>query len=107
MALQSLVNAPIEIKFTPVSAMATKVSVLTLPDASSLASAPCSLLNPTQQVTLDGFFDANAHVGYHINDRLSVYAKANNMASQNYERWLNYPVQGFQALAGATYKFDF
>jgi len=66
-----------------------------------------SLLNPTQQVTLDGFFDANAHVGYHINDRLSVYAKANNMASQNYERWLNYPVQGFQALAGATYKFDF
>lgn len=57
--------------------------------------------------TLDGFFDANAHVGYRINDRLSVYAKANNIANQNYQRWLNYPVQSFQALAGATYKFDF
>ncbi|MGY0393083.1 TonB-dependent receptor [Bizionia sp. KMM 8389] len=65
------------------------------------------LLTPTEQVTLDGFFDANVHVGYRVNDRLSVFAKANNIASQNYQRWLNYPVQSFQALAGASYKFDF
>jgi len=57
--------------------------------------------------TLDGYFDANAHVGYHINDRFSVFAKANNIANQNYQRWLNYPVQSIQILAGATYKFDF
>lgn len=57
--------------------------------------------------TLDGYFDINAHVGYHINDRLSVFAKANNIANQNYQRWLNYPVQSIQILAGATYKFDF
>ncbi|GGG54631.1 TonB-dependent receptor [Bizionia arctica] len=57
--------------------------------------------------TLDGYFDANAHVGYHINDKFSVFAKVNNIASQNYQRWLNYPVQGIQFLAGATYKFDF
>ncbi|NNF82892.1 MAG: TonB-dependent receptor [Flavobacteriaceae bacterium] len=65
--------------------------------------------NPTlpTSVILESFFDANAHVGYRINDRWSVYAKANNIANQDYKRWLNYQVQGIQFLAGATYKFDF
>ena len=57
-------------------------------------------------VTLDSYFDANAHIGYRINEQLSVFAKANNIANQNYMRWNNYQVQGFQVLAGATYKFD-
>lgn len=57
--------------------------------------------------TLDGYFDANAHVGYHINDRLSVFVKGNNLANQNYQRWLNYPVQSIQIIGGATYKFNF
>ncbi|MGC1205601.1 MAG: TonB-dependent receptor [Flavobacteriaceae bacterium] len=58
-------------------------------------------------VVLDSFFDANAHVGYHINDQISVFAKANNIANNAYQRWQNYPVQSIQFLAGATYKFDF
>jgi hypothetical protein len=58
-------------------------------------------------VSLESYFDANAHLGYRINDKWTVYAKANNIANQSYNRWLNYPVQGFQALAGVTYKFDF
>ncbi len=58
-------------------------------------------------VTLDSYFDANAHVGYKINDQLSVFGKVNNIANQNYQRWLNFPVQGIQVLAGATYQFDF
>ena len=58
-------------------------------------------------VTLDSYFDANAHVGYKVTDQLSVFAKANNIADQDYERWLNFPVQGIQFLAGATYQFDF
>ncbi len=58
-------------------------------------------------VTLDSYFDANAHLGYKINDQLSVFAKANNIANQDYERYLNFPVQGIQFLAGATYQFDF
>ncbi|MEO8934162.1 MAG: TonB-dependent receptor [Xanthomarina sp.] len=64
-------------------------------------------VEPFGTTTLEGYFDANAHVGYHINDRLSVFVKANNIASQNYQRWLNYPVQSIQILGGATYKFDF
>ena len=58
-------------------------------------------------VTLDSYFDANAHLGYKINDRLSAFVKGNNLVGENYNRWLNYPVQGIQVLAGATYQFDF
>lgn len=58
-------------------------------------------------VTLDSFFDANAHVGYNINDQISVFAKANNIANEAYQRWQNFPVQSIQFLAGATFKFDF
>ncbi|MFD2915882.1 porin family protein [Psychroserpens luteus] len=58
-------------------------------------------------IALDSYFDANAHVGYKITDQLSAFAKVNNIASQNYNRWMNYPVQGIQFLAGATYQFDF
>ena len=59
------------------------------------------------RTTLESYFDANAHLGYKINDQLSVFAKVNNMLNQDYERYLNFPVQGIQALAGATYQFDF
>ncbi|MBT8270585.1 MAG: TonB-dependent receptor [Flavobacteriaceae bacterium] len=65
------------------------------------------LITLPNTVILESFFDANAHVGYRINDRWAVYARANNIANQDYKRWLNYPVQGIQFLAGATYKFDF
>ena len=58
-------------------------------------------------VTLDSYFDANVNLGYHVNDQLSVFAKANNLANEGYQRWQNFPVQSIQFLAGATYKFDF
>jgi outer membrane receptor protein involved in Fe transport len=60
-----------------------------------------------QDVTLDSYFDVNAHVGYKHNERLTFFLKGNNLANQNYQRWLNFPVQGLQVLAGASYKFDF
>lgn len=58
-------------------------------------------------VNLESYFDANAHVGYHVNDQFSIFAKANNIADKGYQRWQNFPVQSIQLLAGATYKFDF
>ena len=64
-------------------------------------------LFPSAIVTLDSFFDANAHLGYRFNEQLSVFAKASNIANNSYERWSNFQVQGFQALAGVSYKFDF
>ena len=58
------------------------------------------------RVTLDGYLDANVQLGYRITERFSVFAKGNNLLSDNYQKWVNYPVQGIQALLGATYKFD-
>ncbi|WP_040278842.1 porin family protein [Psychroserpens damuponensis] len=58
-------------------------------------------------ISLDSYFDANAHAGYKITDQLSAFAKVNNIANQNYNRWMNYQVQGIQFLVGATYQFDF
>ncbi len=65
------------------------------------------LIEPVQVVTLDSYFDANAHIGYHFTDQFSAFIKANNIANNEYNRWINYPVQGFQVLGGLTYKFDF
>ncbi len=62
---------------------------------------------PATLITLDSYFDANAHVGHRLNNQLSIFVKAANIANNNYQRWANYPVQGLQVLAGATYKFDF
>lgn len=60
-----------------------------------------------QEVTLDSYFDLNAHIGYKYNERLTAFLRGNNLANQQYNRWANYPVQGVQVLLGANYKFDF
>ena len=61
----------------------------------------------TEVVTLKSYFDLNAHVGYKYSERLTGFLKLNNIANQDYDRWVNYPVQGFQFLVGASYKFNF
>jgi hypothetical protein len=58
-------------------------------------------------ITLDSYFDVNAHLGFKYNDQLSAFLKLNNIANQDYQKWMNYPVQGFQVVLGANYKFDF
>ena len=58
-------------------------------------------------ITLKSYFDANAHLGYKFSERLTFFLKLNNIGNQAYEKWLNYPVQGFQVLVGGNYKFDF
>ncbi len=57
-------------------------------------------------VTLDSYFDANAHLGYRFNQKLSAFVKGSNLLDNNYQKWLDFDVQGIQVLAGATYKFD-
>ena len=56
---------------------------------------------------LDSYFDLNANLGYKHNERLTFFLKGNNLANQNYQRWINYPVQGIQVVIGGNYKFDF
>ena len=57
--------------------------------------------------TLESFVDVNLNGGYHFNDSFSVFLKLNNVLNNNYQRFANFNVQGFQALGGITYKFDF
>ena len=57
-------------------------------------------------VTNKSYLDLNFDGGYTISDRLSVFAKINNAIGDNYERFVNYPVQSFQILGGVIYKFD-
>ncbi len=55
---------------------------------------------------LEAFFDLNIDASYVINNRWSATLKLNNILGQNYQRWMHFPVQGFQISAGAFYKFD-
>ena len=59
-----------------------------------------------QEVTLDGYFDVNLHLGYRITNQLSAFVKGNNLLGDNYEKWQNTPVLGLQVMGGITYKFD-
>lgn len=57
-------------------------------------------------ITNDSYIDLNFNGGYIFNNRLSVFGKINNAVSESYQRFVNYPVQSIQFLAGITYKFD-
>ena len=54
----------------------------------------------------DAFADVNLKGGYIFSNRLTAFAKINNALGKKYHRFLNYPVQPLQLLAGLTYKFD-
>lgn len=57
-------------------------------------------------ITLDSYLDANVYANYRINERVSIFVRGSNLLGENYQKWLNTPVQGLQVLAGATYKFN-
>lgn len=59
-----------------------------------------------KNVTLDAFIDANLKVGYKITPQLTAFVRGNNLLSDNYERWYNYPVQGIQVMGGLSYQFN-
>lgn len=66
-----------------------------------------AVLGSVENITLDSYFDLNAHVGFKYSERLTFFLKGNNLTNQDYQRWNNYAVQGLQILGGASYKFDF
>lgn len=82
-------------------------SVFFVGERKDIFSYTSLLRNELETTTLDSYFDLNAHVGYKYNERWTMFLKGNNLASQDYQKWLNYPVQGIQVLLGASYKFDF
>jgi hypothetical protein len=63
------------------------------------------ILDTDETVTIDPAFDLNARVEYLLSERASIFAQFNNITSNEYQLFLNYPVRGFQALGGLTYSF--
>lgn len=62
-------------------------------------------LNNEEYTELGFIGDANLHLEYRYNKRISAFLQFNNFAAQRYQRYSRYPVQGFQALGGVTFSF--
>lgn len=54
--------------------------------------------------SLNFLADANLGVEYRYSPRISAFVQTNNLASQRYMRWYNFPVQSFQILGGVTFR---
>ena len=59
----------------------------------------------TEDGTLDSYFDINFDAGYDVTKQIGTFLRLNNVLNQKYEVYKNYPAQGFQIMAGVTYKF--
>lgn len=57
------------------------------------------------KVKLDGIIDANLSFEYRYTKRLSAFVKFNNIGGINYQKYKNYPTQGFNVWGGLTYAF--
>jgi len=55
--------------------------------------------------TVKGYVDLGVGAEYRINNKFSVFAKANNILNNNYSRYLFYQVNGFNMFGGLTYSF--
>lgn len=58
-----------------------------------------------EETKLEGFVDMNMKLEYRYSKVLSGYVKLQNMLSNNYSIWNNYPVYGLHAYGGITYSF--
>jgi hypothetical protein len=55
---------------------------------------------------LKGAFDLNAGVEFRITKNLKVWSQFNDIFNQQYQRWNQYPVYGFNFVAGIIFAFD-
>ena len=56
-------------------------------------------------VELKAALDLNLKVDYFVSKQFSVFLKFNNLLSNQYQVYLNYPVRGFQAMGGISWSF--
>jgi hypothetical protein len=56
-------------------------------------------------VTVKGFLDLGIGADYKINNKFSVFAKANNVLNTNYSKYLYYRTNGFNIFGGLSYSF--
>jgi hypothetical protein len=63
-----------------------------------------NVTNGTVQ-TLSPAIDLNAKVNYFISKQLSIFLKFDNLLSNKYPVYFNYPVRGFQVMGGISWSF--
>lgn len=56
-------------------------------------------------VNVKGFVDLGIGAEYRVNNKFSIFAKANNILNSNYSKYLFYQVNGFNAFGGLSYSF--
>jgi hypothetical protein len=56
-------------------------------------------------VKLDPAFDLNVRTEYLFSDKFSAFVELSNILGNEYPVYLKYPVRGFQAMVGLTWKF--
>lgn len=61
--------------------------------------------NDQYYVTLGSIVDFNLGVSYRYNKRVTAFLELNNLASQRYNNWYNYPVQPIQVMGGVSFRF--
>ena len=54
---------------------------------------------------MPGGLDLNLGVEYRITSDLSLFLNLRNLTGNQYQKWHNYPVQGFQVMVGGSYSF--
>lgn len=72
-----------------------------------IAQGGLKALDPKKEelVSLPVASDLNLRANYFVSKQFSVFLNFNNVMSSKYQLYLNYPVRGFQALAGASWSF--
>ena len=55
---------------------------------------------------LDGAFDLNAGLEFKITKNINLWSQFNNIGNKTYQRWKQYPVYGFNFVAGVVFSFD-
>ena len=58
-----------------------------------------------QQVSLEEAIDLNTQLDYFLSKQVSVFVKLENILSNDYPVYLNYPVRGFQGMGGVKWSF--
>ncbi|KAA9325240.1 TonB-dependent receptor [Adhaeribacter soli] len=56
-------------------------------------------------VESDNIVDLNLKVDYRISEKFSTFVMLNNILGKKYERFVNYPTKGFNAIVGLSYTF--
>ena len=59
----------------------------------------------TSYEVLDPYADLNFGATYKINQNFGIFLNANNVLNKQYQRYLNYPVMGFNMVGGLTFSF--